>query len=111
MLRHDIVEPAASPWCSNVVLIRKADGGLRFCIDYRQLNELTYKDTYPLPRIDMCLSALGGSRFLSTLDLRAGYWQTMIDERDRDKTCFVTRRGTYRFKVLSFGLRALCSSG
>jgi len=104
MLRHDIIEPDASPWCSNVVLIRKADGGLRFCVDYRQLNELTYKDTYPLPRIDMCLNALGNSRFFSTIDLRAGYWQTLIDERDRDKTSFVTRRGTYRFKVLSFGL-------
>ena len=104
MLRHDIVEPAASPWCSNVVLIRKSDGGLRFCIDYRQLNELTYKDSYPLPRIDMCLSSLGGSSFFSTLDLRAGYWQTLIHEEDRDKTCFVTRRGTFRFKVLSFGL-------
>ena len=104
MLRHDIIEPAASPWCSNVVLIRKADGGLRFCIDYRQLNELTYKDAYPLPKIDMCLSALGGSQFFSTIDLRAGYWQTSIDERDRDNTCFVTRRGTFRFKVLSFGL-------
>jgi len=78
MLEHDIIEPAASPWCSNVVLVRKADGGLRFCIDYRQLNELTYKDTYPLPRIDMCLSALGDSRWFSTLDLRAGYWQTLI---------------------------------
>jgi len=57
MLRHDIVEPTASPWCCNVVLIRKADGGLRFCI--RQLNELTYKNTYPLPKIDMCLPLLG----------------------------------------------------
>ena len=104
MLQHDIVEPAASPWCSNIVLIRKSDGGLRFCVDYRQLNELTYKDTYPLPRIDMCLNALGGSKLFSTMDLRAGYWQTLIDERDRDKTCFVTRKGTYRFKVLSFGL-------
>jgi len=84
-----------------VVLIKKAES---FCIDYRQLNELTYKDAYPLPNIDMCLNALGGSRFFSTIDLRAGYWQKLIDERDRDKTCFVTRRGTFRFKVLSFGL-------
>jgi len=99
MLEHDIIEPAASPWCSNVVLVRKADGGLRFCIDYRQLNELTYKDTYPLPRIDMCLSALGDSRWFSTLDLRAGYWQTLI-RRDRDKTCFVTRRALSDLKCL-----------
>ena len=104
MLANDIVEPAVSPWCSNVVLVRKADGGLRFCVDYRQLNELTYKDSYPLPRIDMCLSTLGGSQFFSCLDLRSGYWQCEIAPEDRDKTCFVTRRGTFRFKVLSFGL-------
>src|SRR5208282_937541 len=76
----------------------------RFCVDYRKLNDLTYKDSYPLPRIDTCLQSLGGARFFSTLDLRAGYWQTEIDSRDRDKTAFVTRRGTFRFKVLSFGL-------
>jgi len=73
-------------------------------VDYRQLNELTYKDTYPLPKIYMCLDALGGSRYYSTIDLRAGYWPTLIDKRDGDKTCFVTRKGTFRFKVLSFGL-------
>ena len=104
MLAHDIVEPAASPWASNVVLIRKSDGQLRFCVDYRHLNDLTYKDSYPLPRIDACLHSLGGAKYFSTLDLRAGYWQTEIAPVDRDKTAFVTRRGTYRFKVLSFGL-------
>jgi hypothetical protein len=104
MLRNDVIEPAASPWTSNVVLVRKPDGSLRFCIDYRRLNLLTYKDNYPLPRIDTCLQSFGGCKFFSTLDLRAGYWQTVIDPRDRDKTAFVTRRGTFRFKVLSFGL-------
>ena len=76
MLQHDVIEPAASPWASNIVLIRKKDGSLRFCVDYRQLNALTYKDSYPLPRIDSCLQSLGGAKFFSTLDLRAGYWQT-----------------------------------
>ena len=104
MLQHDIIEPAASPWASNVVLIKRADGGLRFCIDYRHLNRLTYKDSYPLPRIEDCLNSLGSSKFFSTLDLRSSYWQTEIDQKDRDKTAFVTRRGSYRFKVLSFGL-------
>jgi hypothetical protein len=104
MLANDIIEPAASAWASNVVLIQKKDGSLRFCVDYRKLNDLTYKDSYPLPRIDSCLHSLGGSKYFSTLDLRAGYWQTLIDPRDRDKTAFVTRRGVFRFKVLSFGL-------
>jgi len=113
MLAHDIIEPTASPWASNVVLVkRKADdnttngnaGKVRFCLDYRRLNDVTRKDSYPLPRIEDCLSALGGARYFSTLDLRSGYWQTAMDERDADKTAFITRRGVFRFKVLSFGL-------
>lgn len=104
MLQNDIIELAASPWTSNIVLICKKDGSLRFCVDYRQLNQLTYKDGYPLPNIETCLQSLGGSRYFSSLDLRAGYWQTVIDPVDRDKTAFVTRKGTFRFKVLSFGL-------
>jgi hypothetical protein len=104
MLKHDIIEPAASPWCSNVVLIRKSDNSLRFCVDYRLVNACTYRDNFPLARIDTCLEALGGAKFYSTMDLRSGYWQTLIKESDRDKTAFVTRKGQWRFKVLSFGL-------
>ena len=104
MLEANVIEPCASPWSSNVVLAKKADGSLRFCIDYRKLNDVTYKDSYPLPRIDTCLDALGGSTYFSTLDLRSGFWQVAIDPRDADKTAFVTRRGQFRFNVLSFGL-------
>ena len=86
------------------MLAKKSDGSLRFCLDYRQLNELTYKDSYPLPRISACLDVLGGVVFYSTMDLRSGFWQTAMDPRDMDKTAFVTRRGQFRFKVLSFGL-------
>ena len=77
---------------------------MRLCIDYRKLNTLTVKDKFPLPKIDTCLDTLNGCEFFSTCDLRWGYWQTEIDERDRDKTAFVTRKGQWRFKVLSFGL-------
>jgi len=75
MLKADVIEPCASPWSSNVVLAKKSDGTLRFCIDYRKLNDMTYKDSYPLPRIDTCLDALGGSKYFSTLDPRSGFWQ------------------------------------
>ena len=75
MLQNDVIEPAASPWASNVVLVHKANGQLRFCVDYRQLNCQTYKDSYPLPRIKTCLDSLGGSKFFSSLDIRSGYWQ------------------------------------
>jgi hypothetical protein len=86
------------------VLVAKKNGKLRFCIDYRKLNSITYKDSYPIPKIDSCLDTLTGARFFSTLDLRSGYWQVEIEKSDRDKTAFVTRMGPFKFKVLSFGL-------
>jgi len=104
MLEHDVIKPAASPWCSNVVMVRKQDGTVRLCIDYRKLNSLIVKDKFPLPKIDTCLDTMNGCEFFSTHDLRWGYWQTEIDERNRDKTAFVTRKGQWRFKALSFGL-------
>jgi hypothetical protein len=104
MLDHNIIEESASPWSSNVVLVAKKNGKLRFCIDFRRLNALTYKDSYPIPRIDTCLDALGGAKYFSTLDLRSGYWQVEIEDSDRDKTAFVTRMGQFRFQVLPFGL-------
>ena len=104
MLANDIIEPSSSPWASNVVLVRKSDGNLRFCIDYRRLNSVTMKDSYPLPRIDSCFDALGGAKYFSTLDLRSGYWQVENEADTADKTSFVTRKGTFKFKVLAFGL-------
>jgi len=104
MLDHNVIEPAASPWCSNVVMVRKQDGTMRLCVDYRKLNSLTTKDKFPLPKIDTCLDTLNGCEYFSTCDLHWGYWQTEINERDRDKTAFVTCKGQWWFKVLSFGL-------
>ena len=101
MLRHDVIEPAASPWCSNVVMVKKT---MRFCIDYRKTNDLIKKDKFPFPKIDTCLDLLNGSRYFSFCVLRQGYWQTVLDERDRDKTAFVTRKRQWRFKIWSFGL-------
>jgi len=69
MLEHDVIEPAASPWCSNVVMVRKQDGTMHLCIDYRKLNCLKVKDKFPLPKIDTCLDALNGCKFFSTCDL------------------------------------------
>jgi len=104
MTKHGIVEPAASPWASNVVLVRKKDNSLRFCIDYRQLNRITTQDSYPLPLYDNCLNALQDSVWFSTLDLRAGYYNIPIAESHRDRTAFVTRSGCHRFTVMTFGL-------
>ena len=84
--------------------MRKKDGTYRFCIDYRRLNELTVKDSNPLPRIDQCLDSLGDARFFSCLDLKAGYFQAALDPEAASKTAFTVRSGSYQFRVLSMGL-------
>jgi hypothetical protein len=104
MLKYGVIEPAASPWASNVVLARKKDNSMRICIDYRKINQISYQDSYPLPHIDVCLSSLQGSSWFSTLDLSSGYFNIPVKESDKDKTCFITRRGSWRFNVLPFGL-------
>ena len=108
MIKSNVIVPSQSPWVSNVVIVRKKDNSFRFCVDYRPLNSVTRKDAYPLPRIDTCLDALSGSRYLSSFDLRSGYHNVLMDESDADKTSFVTRMGTYKFRVLPFGL---CNAG
>ena len=104
MLNRGIIEPSSSPWSSPIVLVRKKDGSLRFCIDYRKLNSVTKKDSYPLPRIDDSLDALGNAKWFSTLDLSSSYWQVKMHPDHKEKTAFVTTSGLYHFNVLSFGL-------
>ncbi len=83
------------------MLVRKKDGGVCWCVDYRRLNSLTAKDAYPLPKIEECL---GGACVFSTLDLQSGYWQIAVDEMDRAKTAFITRYGLYEYTRMPFGL-------
>ncbi|CAH1247195.1 RTL1 [Branchiostoma lanceolatum] len=104
MLDQDVIRPSSSPWASPVVLIRKKDGGLRFCVDYRKLNAVTHRDAFPLPRIEESLDALGGARLFSTLDLSAGFWQIEMDEADREKTAFTCPYGLFEFNRTPFGL-------
>ena len=105
MLQHKVIEESNSPWASNVVVVTKKDGSARVCVDYRKLNSVTRKDAYPLPRISDCIDALGGMRYFSSFDLRAGYWQMELeDDETKDRTSFITRRGSFRFNVLAFGL-------
>ena len=104
MVQQKVIEPAEGPWSSPVVLVRKKDGGIRFCVDYRRLNAVTHKDSYPLPRIDETLEALGGSEWFSTLDLKSGYWQVELAEEDREKSAFSAGAGLWQFTVMPFGL-------
>jgi len=104
MLKKDIIRPSQSPWASSPVLIRKKDGSIRFCVDYRRLNNLTVKDSYPLPRIDDLVDRVAGRRYYFHWDLLSGYWQVLLSESAKCKTAFVTHNGLYEFNVLPFGL-------
>ncbi|CAF2035716.1 unnamed protein product [Rotaria magnacalcarata] len=104
MLDQGIISPSASPWASPVILAPKKDGTLRFCVDYRKLNSVTIRDAYPIPRIDDTLDSLQEAKFVSTLDLRSGYWQVEMDKNSREKTAFVTHEGLFEFNVMPFGL-------
>ncbi|GBM73447.1 Transposon Ty3-G Gag-Pol polyprotein [Araneus ventricosus] len=104
MVDNGIIEESSGPWASPIVLVKKKDGSTRFCVDYRKLNEITKKDSYPLPRIDDTLDALNGSQWFTTLDLKSGYWQVEVRPEDREKTAFTTGQGLWQFKVMPFGL-------
>ena len=93
MMSSNVIRPSKSPWCSPIVLVGKKDGSIRFCVDYRKLNEVTIKDAYILPRIDDSLAALSGNKYFSGLDLNSGYWQIPMAEEDKAKTAFSTDRG------------------
>jgi len=95
MKQQGVIEESYSLWISPVVLVRKKDGTIRFCVDFRKLNAVTEKDSYPLPRIDDLLDRLSGNSWFITLDLKSGYWQIMLRSHDKKKTAFSIGNGLF----------------
>ncbi|KAE9167228.1 hypothetical protein PF005_g28867 [Phytophthora fragariae] len=103
-LELNLIRPSTSPWASPVLMIRKPDGGIRFCIDYRRLNAVTIKDCYPMPLIDDILDMLAGAKLFSTMDIASGYWNVPMAADSVEKTAFTCKYGLFEWLVMPFGL-------
>uniref|UniRef100_A0A7I4XWY3 RNA-directed DNA polymerase n=1 Tax=Haemonchus contortus TaxID=6289 RepID=A0A7I4XWY3_HAECO len=105
LLRAGRIVESDTPWVHNTVLVKKKDGSLRVCLDFRPLNEVTIPDHYPLPRIDDILSKISGHKYYTTLDLASGYMQLLLSPESQEKCGWITHRGIYQFVYLPFGLK------
>ena len=104
MLTDRVIRPSTSPWASPIVLVQKKDGGVRFCVDFRKLNQVAKFDAYPMPRMEEVFESIGSSTVVTTLDLASGYWQIPLAPGSREKTAFATPFGLFEFEVMPFGL-------
>ena len=104
LLEKNFIRPSVSPWGAPVLLVKKKEGSMRLCVDYRQLNKVTIKNKYPLPRIDDLMDQLVGASVFSKIDLRSGYHQIKVKDEDVQKTAFRTRYGHYEYSVMPFGV-------
>ena len=105
MLEYGVIRPSRSPWSSPIVLVRKKDGSLRFCVDYRKLNQVTKKDAYHMSTIGETLDTLCGANYFTCLDLKMGYWQMEVEDSHKERTTSTTRPlGLFEFSSMPFGL-------
>ena len=98
MLTAGLIEESLSEWSSPIVMVSKPDGSLRFCNDFRKVNEISKFDAYPMPRVDELLEKIGNARYITTLDLTKGYWQIPLTPRAKEKTAFATPDGLFQYK-------------
>ena len=106
LLRAGVIRDVEYPeWLANVVLVKKANGKWRLCIDFTNVNRACPKDSFPLPQIDLIVDATAGHELLSFMDAFSSYNQISMDSNDQEKTSFVTRQGTYCYRVIPFGLK------
>ena len=104
MLERGMVVPSKSPWASPPLLVPKEGGQARLCVDYRKVNSLTIKDSYPLPRIDDIIDAVGDAKYVSKIDLMKGYYQVELTKKARPISAFITPFGLYEYVVIPFGM-------
>ena len=104
MLKAGVIKPSISEWASAPVLVRKRDGTVPWCVDYRALNSVTTKDVFPLPLVEDCIDTLAGNQWFSKLDANSAYWQVRVNEQDRKKTALITRYGLFEHVRMGFGL-------
>ena len=104
LLALGLIQPSYSPWASGIVMVKKKTGELRFCCDFRPLNDVTVKDAFPLPRIDESLSRIGNAKIFTSIDLAWAFWQIPLKKRDRRKTAFACELGLFEWRRMPFGL-------
>ena len=105
LLALEILQPSLSPWVSAIVMVKKKNGELRFCCDFRPLNEVTIKDAYPLPRINESLARLGKPKIYTSIDLARAFWQIPLRKADRQKTAFACELELFEWRCMPFGMR------
>ena len=104
MLETGVIRPSMSPWASPIVVVDKKNGSKSFCVDFRALNKRTTLSSWPLAVIDDLLALLGKVKYFTCLNLKSGYWQVAVDDKDKEKTAFTSQRGLYEYNVMPFGL-------
>ena len=104
LLQMGIIRPSRSPYASAIVLVKKSDGTSRFCIDFRKLNDITIKDSFPLPVIADHMDKLGAAKYFTSLDMGTAFWQVKLDDASMPRTAFITSDNQYEWTRIPFGL-------